>query len=299
MDPVEVTTVEDLVRQYAPELVPKDDWTERVVVHFPVISGSFLVSISLLQILGVYGTLPLTWIVIGSFALSSIGIGELIVRKHIANARKRFTRELAESPLQVYDIIVGKFTAEIEQQRANTLGANSKWGRARDPLAKAAQESARSVAYWTQRLAMDESNQVARQQLETAVKLKNKFDGALVELDARAQTLLSFFNECEARLAVLQSTKRDYEEARRLDVLTEQADSVVSEARMTLALIGQSFLQEATKVAQALGGVERLGILNLVGAVSADHVESLADRIHETSETERAALARLVEGVSR
>jgi hypothetical protein len=214
-------------------------------------------------------------------------------------ARRGFERELRAHPARFYDLVIQKFAAEIERQRADTFGSASRWGRAREPLANAAHEAARSVAYWKHRLAGDAANQVAQQQLQTALRLKDKFEGALKELDARSQTLVTFFNECEARLAVLKSTKRDYEESQRLNVLTERADSVVSDATRTLALIGQAFIAEATRVGQALGAAERLGMLNLAASVPVEQVEALADRIHENSLRERDALERLVQGVSR
>jgi hypothetical protein len=294
----ELTTVEGLVRQYAAELVPRINEEQRLVAYFPSVSAAFLAALVVLRLLGPEVPAGLTLFVTGAFTMAGVGVGEWIVRNNHENARRHLAHTLTATPSRFYHIIVQKFSLEIERQRANTLGSSSKWGRAREPLARAAQEAARSVAYWKQRLATDPNNQVAQQQLDTANGLKKKFETALTELDARSAVLVSFFNECEARLAVLQHTKRDYEEAHKLSVLTEQADSVVSAASTTLALIGQAFIEEARRVGQALGAVERLGILNLAASVPVEHVEALADRIHENSLRERDALERLVAGVS-
>jgi hypothetical protein len=99
-------------------------------------------------------------------------------------------------------------------------------------------------------------------------------------------------------LAVLQYAKRDYEEARKLGALSERADNIVADARSTLIGIGNTFLNEAMRVGNALGGLERVGILNLAGTVPVNQIELLADRILESSERERMTLERLTKDVS-
>jgi hypothetical protein len=144
---------------------------------------------------------------------------------------------------------------------------------------------------------MAPENDVARQQRETALRLRDKFHEALAQLDSRAQVLLTFFNECEARLAVLHYAKRDYEEVKKLGALSERADDIVLDAQKTLSSIGSTFLSEAIRVGHALGGIERVGLLNLADAVSVDRIETLADRILESSTHERAMLDRLTKAV--
>jgi hypothetical protein len=46
-------------------------------------------------------------------------------------------------------------------------------------------------------------------------------------------------------------------------------------------------------VGHALGGLEVIGLLNLAGELPVDQVESIADRILESSDRERTALERL------
>jgi hypothetical protein len=144
---------------------------------------------------------------------------------------------------------------------------------------------------------MDPANDVALQQRDTALRLRDKFQGALTQLDARAQVLVGFFNECEARLAVLQYAKRDYEEVKKLGALSESADDIVADARNTLVSIGSTFLSEAIRVGNALGGIERVGLLSLADTVSVEKIETLADRILESSEHERVMLDRLTKEV--
>jgi hypothetical protein len=144
---------------------------------------------------------------------------------------------------------------------------------------------------------MDPENDVAKQQRETALRLRDKFQEALAQLDSRAEVLVTFFNECEARLAVLEYARRDYDEVKKLGALSERADDIVLDAQKTLSSIGSAFLSEAMRVGKALGGIERVGLLSLADAVSVDRIETLADRILESSTHERDMLDRLTREV--
>ena len=72
----------------------------------------------------------------------------------------------------------------------------------------------------------------------------------------------------------------------------------MADARSTLLSIGNTFLSEAVRVGHALGGLERIGILNLAATVPVDQVETLADRILESSQHEMTELERLAKDVS-
>ncbi|MEX2285158.1 MAG: hypothetical protein WEE89_21910 [Gemmatimonadota bacterium] len=301
MDAEDVTTAEELVRRYAPELIPELKREIRIDAHVTAFVLSAMVSYWVLAlVVGTGGDLsqPLTFILPAGITAAGAYIAERAVRRRHQSKSTAFSRELSDSPWRIYGIVASKFALEIERQRARTLGPESEWGCARRPLENAAQEADRSVAYWQQRAAMDSSNPLARQQHETAEALRRKFQGALAELDARAQVLLSFFNECEARVAVLQYAKRDVEETRKLGSLSERADDIVAIAGITLAGIGTAFLTEAIRVGNALGGLERVGILNAAETVPVDQIELLADRILESSVRERSALERLAKEVS-
>ena len=288
MDAPESTSVEALVRRYAPELLPGSDRGFRLLVA----AGGFLmatvIALPFLSALGVSGTgAALALTTLGFGVAGGIG-GELLARRmHDAEVR-----QWRDRPWMLYEAVAQKFASEVARQRARTMGPESEWGRARLSLETAAQDADRSVAYWTQRLAV-EPGEIARAQLATASRLRDKFHSALSGLDERARMLVAFFNDCEARLAVLHSTRRDYEEIRKLEVLADKSDDVVAHAESTLVSIGTSFVTEALRVADALGGLERAGLTSLAGEVSVDHLEALADRIVESAEKDRTAIEQV------
>jgi hypothetical protein len=302
VDSEELVSVEDLVVQYAPELIPPLKRQLRVDAYITAfVLAAFGTYVSIFAVIEGSGGVAGPWIL----ALTGgwLGLGGLLAERFVQHRYRkdyaRFQRDLQQSPWKVYDLVASKFAEEIERQRARTLGPQSEWGRARQPLEHAAQEAARSVAYWQQRAAMEPDNVLPREQLQTAEQLRGKFDKALTELDARAHVLVSFFNQCEAKVAVLQYAKRDYDESRKLGALSARADEVVAHANETLARIGTGFLQEAIRVGTALGGLERVGILSQAANTPVDQIESLADRILESSFQERATLERLTKDVSQ
>jgi hypothetical protein len=287
MESLEPTTVEDLVRRHAPDLIPQSDRGIRLFVQF---AGFMLIATISVTTLGAIGAHPSGWgpIVLG--LAGALGIGWAMRREHEAKVRL-FSKQLQESPWIFYEAVASKFAAEVEVQRARTIGPDSEWGRARLSLESAAQEAERSVAYWTQRLSSD--REIATTQLAAATRLRDKFHAALLGLDQRAHLLVTFFNECEARVAVLHGTKRDYEEIRKLEALAARSDDVVTHAEATLTSIGASFVSEALRVGKALGGLERIGLTQLAGEVPVDQIEALADRIVESAAKDRNALERM------
>lgn len=72
---------------------------------------------------------------------------------------------------------------------------------------------------------------------------------------------------------------------------------IVTDARRTLGAIGSTFLSEAIRVGNALGGIERVGLLNMADGISVDRIETLADRILESSQREQEMLDRLTKDV--
>jgi len=286
------TGVEELVRRHTPELIPEPDPENRIIPPLASLLASATAYPFFLLTLAAIGIQAPA--IAGILALMAGGGGGLVLSRYLRRADRdqllRFTTELRETPWKFYEAVAKKFAAEIERQRARTIGPNSDWGRARLRLETAGQEAARSVAYWTQRLAMEPDNQIAQTQLTAATQLRDKFVTALSGLDERARLLVTFFNDCEARVAILQSTKRDFEEIKKLDRLADGSDEIVTTAQETLAAIGSSFISEALRVAEALGGLERIGLVNLAGEVSVDHLETLADRIVESAERDRTAL---------
>jgi len=58
------------------------------------------------------------------------------------------------------------------------------------------------------------------------------------------------------------------------------------------------FLEDAIRVSHALGGVERLAVAEAAGWLRLDQLETVADRILENAEGERATIAQLVEDMA-
>ena len=299
MEELELTSTEDLVRRFAPQLVPQ---LGDCRLDSYVVSGitSMTVAVTLLSVInppqaGAAGGVVVA--LAGGILAAGFGVAEIVARRRHRRDLTFFYKQVSSSPWKLYEAVARNFEQQIHVQRARTLGADSDWGHARKPLENAVQETARSVAYWEQRVAMDPGNEVAQQQRETALRLRAKFQEALTKLDERAQFLVTFFNECEARLAVLQYAQRDHEEMRKLGALSERADDIVIDASKTLAAIGNTFLSEAIRVGNALGGLERVGWLSVADTVHVDRIETLADRILESSQHEREMLDRLTKEI--
>lgn len=111
--------------------------------------------------------------------------------------------------LDVYRFAVDEFRGQIERHRAQTLGHKSEWGAARAELARAVDEADRSMAYWRARLSQDPDNRTFAGQLKTATELRAKLRSALAKLDGRADVLRRFYNDCEARITVMDRCKSD------------------------------------------------------------------------------------------
>lgn len=215
-------------------------------------------------------------------------------------ARQRMSRRLAafragdpDATEDVYRFAVDEFRGQVERHRARTLGSGSEWGAAHAELAGAVDDAHRSMAYWRARLSQDPDNAVVTGQLKTATELDAKLRSALGKLDGRADVLRKFYNDCDARIAVMDRCNRDIEETRRLDRLSGAADMVIAGAETALAGIGASFVREARKVGEVLGSFERLQLKSLAGEAPLDDIEFLADRINESSEAEFATVERL------
>lgn len=113
------------------------------------------------------------------------------------------------------------------------------------------------------------------------------------KLDSRADVLLRFYNDCDARLAVMDRYNQDRAETRRLENLSDRADMVIAEAEGTLAAIGRQFVDEAQRVGRALTGLADAQVLFLAGEAPLDDLEALADRIIERSESDEKTIREL------
>jgi hypothetical protein len=217
----------------------------------------------------------------------------VLVRGH--NLVQAYHKQANETPGVLFDKIASKFRREIEAHRKKVLGPDSEWEQARAPLREAKDEANRSGAYWRGRLEEDATNEATRAQLVSADELEVKFAAALTELDHRSDALLQFFNECEAKLPVLERFRRDHEESLALEKLRERADGTVADAQTALGLIGQQFVSEALRMGQALGALERYELKESAAFVPLDAIEHVADQILSSSQEERGTLATLLE----
>ena len=234
---------------------------------------------------------------LAAFPLVAAGAaGWVFGRRMQVSSRLRAYREGDAETLQaVHQYAVKQFRAAIDSHRAKTLGGDTEWGRARESLTRALDQAGRSVAYWKVRVEQSPENELARGQFEVANELRAKLRLALGKLNRRADVLLNFYNECDARLAVMDRYNRDMEETRRLEELSGRADMVIAGAQGALVAIGQEFLREAEAVGRALGGLAEVQIKSLAGEAPLDNIEYLADRVIENSESEERAIGALDE----
>ena len=295
-DTVDVADVEELVARYAPDMRPVLTPRSRLVPYaWSLLAASYGAVIQAYVLFGeAYLSHPGSLAVAAAFASVGLTIGELSTRLRYRGRLRLFWRLVEDAPWIIHERIAAQFRQGIQAQRERTMGSGSEWYEARQPLQDAYDQAGQSAAYWRERVKQDPSNEVTVTQLATAERLTDKFRAALGELDKRSEVLVRFFNDCEAKLAVLECSKRDFEESRRLSELSDQADGIVFDATATLASIGRQFVAEATRMGEALGALERLQIKESAGEVPLDRIEAVADRILESSEQERAALAGLV-----
>lgn len=214
-------------------------------------------------------------------------------RKSVAVGIKAYGDGEPWAVQQVHEFAVTEFRERIQAHRERTMGRGSEWGRARSELTRAADEAQRSAAYWRERLRGEPESELARTQGRVADRLEAKLGEALGKLDARAAALRKFYNDCDARLAVMDRCNRDIEESRRLEELSGKADVVIAEAEGTIQALALQFVAEARNIAEALGGVATVGVKSLAGEAPVDNIEYLADHIIESSDRERSAIEDL------
>lgn len=219
--------------------------------------------------------------------------GRLFLRMRVRRALAAFRAGDGTAVAKVHRFAAREFRLQIGRHRARTLGADSEWGMARAALAEAADEAQRSVAYWKARVRQEPDNQLAAGQSKTATGLDEKLRSALAKLDTRAETLLRFYNDCDARLSLMDRYNQDMDETRRLEELSGRTDVAIVGAENTLLAIGEQFVREAEAVGRALGGLARVQIKSLAGDAPLDNIEYLADRIIESSDAERRAVEDL------
>ena len=241
----------------------------------------------------VLGIAALIWMLNGLGKAGAAKGKRSAIRKSVETSIAAYGNGEPWAVLRVHEFAVAEFRERIQTHRERTLGRGSEWGQARSELAEAADEAQRSAAYWRERLRGEPDSDLARAQGRIADRLEAKLAEALQKLDARAAALRKFYNECDARLQVMDRCNRDLEESRRLEELSGRADVVIAQAEDMIQTIARQFVAEAQTIAAALGGVATVGIKSLAGEAPVDNIEYLADRIIESSDRERSTLENL------
>ena len=242
---------------------------------------------------GVLGVAAVLWALNGFGKAQPARQKRSAIRKEAEDGIVAYRRREPWAVLRVHEYAVTEFRERIQAHRERTLGRGSEWGRARSELTRAADEAQRSAAYWRERLRDEPESELARTQGRVADRLEAKLGEALRKLDGRAAALRKFYNDCDARLAVMDRCNRDIEESQRLEELSGKADVVIAEAEGTIQALALQFVAEARNIAEALGGVATVGVKSLAGEAPVDNIEYLADHIIESSDRERSAIEDL------
>ncbi|WP_419161280.1 hypothetical protein [Candidatus Palauibacter sp.] len=285
-----------LARQIARSRSTADEATSVVGRAFPfVLVGSMVAGIfaGAGAALGVLGASVAIWMVTAFARQYPKQQKRAEIRNSVEHGIAAYRGGEPWAVLHVHEFAVAEFRERIAAHRDRTLGRGSEWGRARASLAKAADEAQRSAAYWRERLRGEPESELAQTQGIVADRLEAKLGEALEKLDARAAALRKFYNDCDARLAVMDRCNRDLEESRRLEELSGRADIVIAEAEGMIQSIARQFVEEARTIGEALGGVATVGIKSLAGEAPVENIEYLADRIIESSDRERSTIEDL------
>ncbi len=190
-------------------------------------------------------------------------------------------------------LAVDEFRRQIEIHRRRALGDRSEWAKARAELVRAVSEAQGSVAYWEERVASDPESELAQAQLEVAEGLEAKLFTATAAVDERANKLLRFYGQCEAKIDALEVRKRDIEQVRKLSRLSERADLTIATAEGTIEGLARDFVKDAAQIAEALGAFDRRQVKVLAGDAPLDNIEELADQIIQSSDDEQRAIREL------
>ena len=199
----------------------------------------------------------------------------------------------AETIMRVHQFAVTYFREQIKVHRSRTLGDTSEWGKARSSLAATMDEARQQEVYWHKRWLDDKKNDMALRQYNAASLLTDKMSRALEKLDSRADVLLGFYAECEARVDLLDHHNQDMVKTRELESLSDRTDVAIAETEGTLTAIGQDFVREVDTIWQAMSGLGEMQTLALAGEASLDNMEFLADRVIEQSELDEETIQDL------
>jgi len=280
-----------LVAAYAPEFEPQAP--SLLLAWLAWLVGA-LVANALIFAATVTGS-PLTWLPV----LVVSGTGAWVTSRGMLAWRIYvYEQTIEKRPYELHEMLACKFREEIEEHRARLLGDDTEWQQTRAALRRAEDDANQSLAYWTDRALEDRRNELAGSHRRTAQLLHSKLSDAVRELNNREDALLTFFAQCEAKIAVLDRSRTDHSESQRLVDLARQADDLVIDANLAIEAIGHEFIDRAIHVGQALGALERLQYKESAGEIELDGVERVAERIIEAAEEEKKALSELVNTMS-
>ena len=226
--------------------------------------------------------------IVGWRIVRSAGTRSLLAKKF-----RSFRAGDPETVLQVHQFAVVWFREQIGAHRNRTLGEESEWHGARSSLASAMDEARQQEAYWKARARDERENEMVAGQHKRARLLMDKLKGALDRLDARADVLLNFYAECEARIDLLDRHNQDIVRTRELESLSDRADLVIAEAEGTLTGIARSFTAEIETMWQVMANLGEMQTLGLAGEASLDNMDFLVDRVIEQSEQDEKTIAVL------
>lgn len=280
-----------LVAAYAPEFEPRAP--SLLMTWLGWLAGT-LVANALIFGATVTGS-PLTWVPV----LVVSGTGAWVTsRVMLAWRIHAYEQTIEKRPYELHEMVAYKFRGEIEEHRARLLGDDTEWQQTRAALRRAEDDANQSLAYWTERVVEDRKNELAVSHKRTVQLLQSKLSDAIRGLNNREDALLTFFAQCEAKIAVLDRSRTDHSESQRLVDLSRQADDLVLDANLAIEAIAHQFIDRAIHVGQALGALERLQYKESAGEIELDGIERVAERILEAAQAEEKALAELVATVS-
>lgn len=294
-----VAGVDDLLARVAPGMVPRLGIEER---FGPYMVGFMLGAVAVGGVLeasgGTAGGLA-TALLLAMALVITVVVGEGASRLSHRAGLARHRRWLRDRPDEVQGRLADLLRTRIERRREELLGPGSDWARARDPVDTAAHEAGASLAYWRERAAQDADDPTVTAHLATAERLAEKLERARDSLDRRSTALREFFDRCNAKLAVLERSRRDLAESRRLTGLAQEADVTVERAHGALEGIAMRFVDDARQVAVALAGLDRTLLLDQAAQGPVEAVEEVADRILASEVEAERALGRLTSGLDR
>jgi len=299
----DATDVHGFVAAYAPDLKPKFEfmrwWEEFQKEEFRkwFLRSLFLVAVSLLLFTDLNVWLFTEVIVWGVGTVIFLVLALILSWLPYREGVQKYN-SLVAAPHRLQREIAKGFRQDIQNQRESLLGEGTEWATRKRSLTRAKNQAHRSASYFEERQQQDGGEGVIASQLLIARNLHAKLSEASAKIDKQESALLAFFNQCEARVSVLEQGARDQEEIQRLSTLSAKADSVVVDATLALETTGQQLIKRSIQVGQALGSLRRLQLKESAGEVPVDQIEEVADRILESASDDQRMLADLISQVS-